>query len=195
MSNLEQNVIGLTAKPALVVVDMINGFTDSACPLGTDCPDVVSANVELLMAFRDRGLPIFFTTVVYDNDQQATVFRHKVPALNVLQRGSHWVSIDAAMGRLETEPLIEKHWPSAFHETDLDGQLRALGVDSLVVTGLTTSGCVRASAVDGLQNNYQVVVAKEAVGDRNPAAHEANLFDLNAKYADVMSVAEIVASL
>jgi maleamate amidohydrolase len=176
-------------------VDMINGFTDSACPLGTDCPDVVSANVELLMAFRDRGLPIFFTTVVYDNDQQATVFRHKVPALNVLQRGSHWVSIDAAMGRLETEPLIEKHWPSAFHETDLDGQLRALGVDSLVVTGLTTSGCVRASAVDGLQNNYQVVVAKEAVGDRNPAAHEANLFDLNAKYADVMSVAEIVASL
>ena len=195
MSNLEQNVIGLTAKPALVVVDMINGFTDSACPLGTDCPDVVSANVELLMAFRDRGLPIFFTTVVYDNDQQATVFRHKVPALNVLQRGSHWVSIDAAMGRLETEPLIEKHWPSAFHETDLDGQLRALGVDSLVVTGLTTSGCVRASAVDGLQNNYQVVVAKEAVGDRNPAAHEANLFDLNAKYADVMSVAEIVTSL
>ncbi|MGY8802042.1 MAG: isochorismatase family protein [Pseudomonadales bacterium] len=195
MPNLENEALGLTENSALLVVDMINGFTDSACPLGTDCPDVVSANVELLMAFRDRGLPIFFTTVVYDNDQQATVFRHKVPALNVLQRGSHWVSIDAAMGRLETEPLIEKHWPSAFHETDLDGQLRALGVDSLVVTGLTTSGCVRASAVDGLQNNYQVVVAKEAVGDRNPAAHEANLFDLNAKYADVMSVAEIVASL
>ena len=195
MPNLENEALGLTENSALLVVDMINGFTDSACPLGTDCPEVVSANVELLMAFRDRGLPIFFTTVVYDNDQQATVFRHKVPALNVLQRGSHWVSIDAAMGRLETEPLIEKHWPSAFHETDLDGQLRALGVDSLVVTGLTTSGCVRASAVDGLQNNYQVVVAKEAVGDRNPAAHEANLFDLNAKYADVMSVAEIVASL
>ena len=195
MPNLENEALGLTENSALLVVDMINGFTDSACPLGTDCPDVVSANVELLMAFRDRGLPIFFTTVVYDNDQQATVFRHKVPALNVLQRGSHWVSIDAAMGRLETEPLIEKHWPSAFHETDLDGQLRALGVDSLVVTGLTTSGCVRASAVDGLQNDYQVVVAKEAVGDRNPAAHEANLFDLNAKYADVMSVAEIVASL
>jgi maleamate amidohydrolase len=195
MPNLENEALGLTENSALLVVDMINGFTDSACPLGTDCPDVVSANVELLMAFRDRGLPIFFTTVVYDNDQQATVFRHKVPALNVLQRGSHWVSIDAAMGRLETEPLIEKHWPSAFHETDLDGQLRALSVDSLVVTGLTTSGCVRASAVDGLQNNYQVVVAKEAVGDRNPAAHEANLFDLNAKYADVMSVAEIVTSL
>ena len=195
MPNLENESLGLTESSALLVVDMINGFTDSVCPLGTDCPDVVAANVELLLAFRENGLPIFFTTVVYDNDQQATVFRHKVPALNVLQRGSRWVDLDPAMNRLETEPLIEKHWPSAFYKTDLDAQLRALGVDSLVVTGLTTSGCVRASAVDGLQNNYQVVVAKEAVGDRNPAAHEANLFDLNAKYADVMSVAEIVASL
>lgn len=195
MPNLEKNAVGLAEYPALIVVDMINGFTDSACPLGTDCPEVVSANVELLSAFREKGLPVFFTTVVYDDDQQATVFRQKVPALNALRRGSHWVALDVAMERLETEPLIEKHWPSAFHKTDLDAQLRALGVDSLVVTGLTTSGCVRASAVDGLQYNYQVVVAKEAVGDRNPAAHEANLFDLGAKYADIISVAEIINGL
>lgn len=195
MPNLEKNAVGLAENPALIVVDMINGFTDSACPLGTDCPEVVSANVELLSAFREKGLPVFFTTVVYDDDQQATVFRQKVPALNALRRGSHWVALDVAMERLETEPLIEKHWPSAFHKTDLDAQLRALGVDSLVVTGLTTSGCVRASAVDGLQYNYQVVVAKEAVGDRNPAAHEANLFDLGAKYADIISVAEIINGL
>ena len=195
MPNLEKNAVGLAEYPALIVVDMINGFTDSACPLGTDCPEVVSANVELLSAFREKGLPVFFTTVVYDDDQQATVFRQKVPALNALRRGSHWVALDVAMERLETEPLIEKHWPSAFHKTDLDAQLRALGVDSLVVTGLTTSGCVRASAVDGLQYNYQVVVAKEAVGDRNLAAHEANLFDLGAKYADIISVAEIINGL
>ena len=195
MPNLEKNAVGLAEYPALIVVDMINGFTDSACPLGTDCPEVVSANVELLSAFREKGLPVFFTTVVYDDDQQATVFRQKVPALNALRRGSHWVALDVAMERLETEPLIEKHWPSAFHKTDLDAQLRALGVDSLVVTGLTTSGCVRASAVDGLQYNYQVVVAKEAVGDRNPAAHEANLFDLGAKYADIISVAAIIDGL
>ena len=195
MPNLEKNAVGLAEYPALIVVDMINGFTDSACPLGTDCPEVVSANVELLSAFREKDLPVFFTTVVYDDDQQATVFRQKVPALNALRRGSHWVALDVAMERLETEPLIEKHWPSAFHKTDLDAQLRALGVDSLVVTGLTTSGCVRASAVDGLQNNYQVVVAKEAVGDRNPAAHEANLFDLGAKYADIISVADIINGL
>jgi maleamate amidohydrolase len=84
---------------------------------------------------------------------------------------------------------------SAFFDTDLDQRLSTLGVDSLVVTGLTTSGCVRASAVDALQNDYQVVVAEEAVGDRNPEAHRANLFDLNAKYADVMPVAQVLSQL
>jgi len=195
LSNLHQNQLGLGRSPALLVVDMINGFTDPACPLGSNCSEVVAANIELLTAFRDRALPIFFTSVVYHNDQQASVFRAKVPALNVLTPGSHWVDIDSRMGRLASEPLVEKQWASAFYGTDLNSQLRALDVDSLVVTGLTTSGCVRASAVDGLQNNYQMVVALEAVGDRNPEAHQANLFDLNAKYADVLSVAEIIAGL
>ena len=195
LSNLHQNQLGLGRSPALLVVDMINGFTDPACPLGSNCPEVVAANIELLTAFRDRALPIFFTSVVYHNDQQASVFRAKVPALNVLTPGSHWVDIDSRMGRLASEPLVEKQWASAFYGTDLNSQLRALDVDSLVVTGLTTSGCVRASAVDGLQNNYQMVVALEAVGDRNPEAHQANLFDLNAKYADVLSVAEIIVGL
>ena len=183
--DLEQKNLGLATNPALIVVDMINGFTAPKCPLGSHCQEVVAANCELLAIFRAKGLPVFFTTVVYHDDQQATVFRAKVPALNLLQPGSHWVAVDPKMRRADSEPLIEKQWASAFHKTDLDDQLKALGVDSLVITGLTTSGCVRASAVDGLQNNYQVVVAKEAVGDRNPAAHEANLFDLGAKYTDV----------
>ena len=92
-----------------------------------------------------------------------------------------------------SEPLIEKQWASAFYQTDLHQQMRALSTDSLVITGLTTSGCVRASAVDALQHNYQVVVVEEAVGDRNREAHRANLFDLNAKYADVQSVAQVLA--
>ena len=194
-NDLEQNYLGLTKNPALIIVDMINGFTDPDCPLGSHCQDVVAANCELLAIFRAKGLPVFFTTVVYHDDKQATVFRAKIPALNLLQPGSHWVAVDPKMHRTDIEPLIEKQWASAFHKTDLDSQLRALGVDSLVITGLTTSGCVRASAVDGLQNNYQVVVAREAVGDRNPAAHEASLFDLGAKYADVQSVKEIVSFL
>ena len=193
--DLGKNNLGLATKPALIVVDMINGFTDPKCPLGSDCEDVVAANCELLDVFRAKGLPVFFTTVVYHNDQQATVFRAKVPALNLLQSGSYWVAVDPKMLRTDNEPLIEKQWASAFHKTDLDSQLRALGVDSLVITGLTTSGCVRASAVDGLQNNYQVVVAREAVGDRNPFAHEAKLKDLGAKYADIQAEKEITAYL
>lgn len=195
LSNLQHNQLGLAQSPALLVVDMINGFTDPDSPLGTHCPDVVAANIELLAAFRNSGRPIFFTTVVYYDDQQASIFRAKVPALNVLQSGSRWVAIDSRMERQVSEPLIEKQWASAFFGTDLSKQLRALAVDSLVVTGLTTSGCVRATAVDGLQNNFQVVVAREAVGDRNLDAHQANLFDLNAKYADVLGVDEIISRL
>ena len=93
------------------------------------------------------------------------------------------------------DEIIDKQWASAFHGTDLAQRLRERGVDSVVVTGLTTSGCVRATAVDGLQYDYRVVVPREAVGDRNSAAHEANLFDLHAKYADVMGLAEVIARL
>lgn len=193
--NLDKNMLGLTRNPALLIVDMIRGFTDPQCPLGTHCPEVVSANLELLQAFRHKELPIFFTTVVYHHDQQAAVFRRKVPALNLLQTESPWVAIDPQLGRRDSEPLIEKQWASAFHKTDLDQQLKSLAVDSLVVTGLTTSGCVRATAVDGLQNEFQVVIAEEAVGDRNQQAHSANLFDLNAKYADVQSVSWILQHL
>ena len=193
--DLERNTLGLGQRPGLVVVDMINGFTDGACPLGTDCPEVVAANAELLQAFRAHKLPVFFTTVVFHDDTQASVFRSRIEALNVLQPGSHWVQIDPRLAPLADEAVVEKQWASAFFGTDLDRQLRAAGVDSLVVTGLTTSGCVRATVVDGLQSNYPVVVPVEAVGDRNPDAHAANLFDMNAKYADVMPLAEVMASL
>jgi nicotinamidase-related amidase len=174
---------------------MINGFTSAKCPLGSDCPQVVAANAVLLKLFRERGLPVFFTTVVYSDDSQATVFRARIEALNVLQPGSHWVEVDRELTPLADEPVIEKQWASAFFGTDLDKRLREAGVDSLVVTGLTTSGCVRATVVDGLQYNYPVVVPREAVGDRNADAHEANLLDMNAKYADVVAIAEVESLL
>ncbi len=193
--DLERNSLGLGQHPALIVVDMINGFTSADCPLGTDCPEVVDANATLLNWFRARGLPVFFTTVVYHDENQATVFRDKVNALNVLQPESHWVAIDERLAPVEGEAIIEKQWASSFFGTDLDQRLRSGGVDSIVVTGLTTSGCVRATVVDGLQYNFPVVVPREAVGDRNPAAHDANLFDMNAKYADVVGMADIEAML
>jgi maleamate amidohydrolase len=193
--DLQRNSLGLGRRPALVIVDMIKGFTDPACPLGSDCPEVVAANAILLEAFHDAGMPVYFTTVVYHEESQARVFRERIPSLNVLTPDSEWVQLDERLDRHSSDELVEKQWASAFHQTDLDRRLRARGVDSIVVTGLTTSGCVRATAVDGLQYDYRVVIPREAVGDRNARAHEANLFDLHAKYVDVMGLEELLPLL
>jgi nicotinamidase-related amidase len=192
MPDLERESQGLGQRPALVLVDIINGFTDPECPLGSEADEVVEANRKLLAAFRAKNLPVFFTTVVYYDVNQARVFRDRVPALNLLKPGSHWVEVDSRLEPVDGERIVEKQWASGFFKTDLDESLRSLGVDSLVVTGLTTSGCVRATVVDGLQNDYKVVVPLEAVGDRNPDAHDANLFDLNAKYADVLDLETVL---
>jgi nicotinamidase-related amidase len=193
--NLERNSLGLGRKPALIVVDMINGFTDPECPLGYSCPDVIAANASLLQVFHKCGLPVYFTTVIYHNKDEARVFRDRLPALNILTPDSNWVKVDKRLEMQPEDELIEKRWASAFHRTGLEQRLREQGVDSLVVTGLTTSGCVRATVVDGLQYDYRVVVPREAVGDRNSEAHQANLFDLNAKYADVVPLAEVISAL
>lgn len=195
MPDLERQSQGLGRRPALVIVDVIRGFTDPACPLGSEADEVVAANCKLLRVFRDQGLPIFFTTVIYRDPGQARVFRDRVPALELLKPGSKWVELDPRLERRPAEAIIEKCWASGFFKTDLDQQLRAAGADSLVVTGLTTSGCVRATAVDGLQCDYRVVVPRQAVGDRNEQAHAANLFDLNAKYADVLDLSEVLHDL
>ncbi len=193
--DLPRNRLGLGDRPALVLVDLINGFTDAACALGTDCPAVIAANAALLERFRERAWPIFFTTVVYRHAGEARVFRRRIEALNLLQPRSRWVDVDPGLALRAKETVIEKQWASAFFGTDLAERLAAAEVDSLVVTGLTTSGCVRATVVDGLQHEYPVVVPREAVGDRNPAAHEANLFDMDAKYGDVLSLEEVLALL
>ena len=192
MSDLERQSQGLGSRPALLLVDMIKGFTDPDCALGSAADDVVAANLQLLLAFRALSLPVFFTTVVYTDKGQAQVFRARVPALNLLQPDSKWVEIDDRLKPEPGEPIIEKQWASSFFKTTLDQKLKSLNVDSLVVTGLTTSGCVRATAVDGLQNDYKVVIPAEAVGDRNLQAHQANLFDLDAKYADVRSLQQVL---
>ena len=193
--DLQRNSLGVGKRPALLLVDMVNGFTNPECPLGTDCPQVVEANRQLLCAFRERSLPVFFTSVVYRNQGEARIFRERIPHLEWLQAGSSWVEVDARLAMQPGEILIEKQWPSAFFRTDLAAHLARSDVDSIVVTGLTTSGCVRASVVDALQHDLKVVVAREAVGDRNPQAHQANLFDMHAKYADVDSLEAVLQAI
>ena len=189
--------VGFGAKPALVVVDVNRGFTDPASPLVCDLDDCVAAIARLLDAFRAAGLPVIFTTVCYDDfgKQAAAVFLEKIPALLVLEPGSPWVEIDPRIAPLGGEPVLAKHFASAFFGTPLASVLASAGCDTVVVTGASTSGCVRATALDALQHGYRVVVPREAVGDRNPAAHEANLYDLDAKYADVVSVEDVLGAL
>ena len=188
---------GFGDKPALVVVDVNRGFTDPASPLVCDLDECVAAIARLLEAFRAAGLPVVFTTVVYDEfgKQAAAVFIEKVPALLVLEPGSPWVEIDPRIAPVEGEPVLSKHFASAFFGTTLASVLASAGVDTVVVTGASTSGCVRATALDAMQHGYRVVVPREAVGDRNQAAHEANLYDLDTKYADVVSFEDVLAEL
>jgi nicotinamidase-related amidase len=191
--------VGLGERPALVVVDMTEGFTDPASPLGTDLTPVVGEIARLLDAFRARSLPVIFTTVTYFDSQfrDGGWFVVKVPSLKLLTPGSRWVQVDARLAPLQSETVLVKQYASAFFRTALDALLRAAHVDTVVVTGATTSGCVRATAVDALQYGYRVIVPFEAVGDRNAAAHAANLIDIAGKYGDVLpvqSVLEAVAS-
>lgn len=192
MPDLDRQPQGLGQRPALIVVDVIRGFTDPECPLGSEVDEVVRSIHQLLTAFRGAELPVFFSTVVYRDENQARVFRDRLPALNVLTPDSRWVEVDPRLDPQPTEHIIEKQGVSAFFGTGLNNLLREQSVDSLVVAGLTTSGCVRATAVDGLQYDYRVVVPREATGDRNRDAHSANLFDLNAKYADVVALQDVL---
>jgi nicotinamidase-related amidase len=181
-------------RPALVVVDVNRGFTDPASPLVCDLDDCVAGIRRLLDGFRSAGLPVVFTTVAFDAAAKAAarVFIEKIPALLALEAGSPWVEVDPRIAPLPDEPVIVKTFASAFFGTALPSVLAAEGCDSVVVTGASTSGCVRATAVDALQHGYRTIVPRDAVGDRNPAAHEANLYDLDTKYADVVSVADVL---
>jgi len=188
---------GFGRRPALLVIDVNLGFTDPASPLVCDLEDVVAAIRRLLDETRRAGLPVVYTTVSYDEGARRTAaaFIDKIPALLTLEAGSRWVEIDPRIAPQPGEPVLNKLFASAFYGTALSSLLAAAGCDSVVVTGASTSGCVRATVVDAIQHGYRPVVPREAVGDRNPAAHEANLYDIDAKYGDVVSTDEIVAHL
>lgn len=150
----------------------------------------------MLEAARRAQVPIFFTTVAYDAEcHEAGVFIRKVPSLKYLVRGTRWVELDPRLGRRQTESLIEKQFASAFFGSSLASQLTTLGVDTVIVAGVTTSGCVRASVVDSLQHGFRTIVARECVGDRAPGPHQANLLDIDGKYGDVVGVDEVLAYL
>jgi maleamate amidohydrolase len=181
---------GFGRRPALIVIDMTLGFTDPESPLACDLEDPISEIQKLLESARRAEIPIIFTTIAYRESDKLTAaaFIDKVPALLALEAGTRWAEIDPRIAPKETEPILNKLFASGFFGTPLGALLTAAGVDTLIITGASTSGCVRATAVDALQYGFRPVVPREAVGDRNPDAHEANLYDVDAKYGDVVPV-------
>jgi maleamate amidohydrolase len=184
------------ARPAVLVVDLSLGFTDPACPLGADLSSEVVATRRLLDESRRLQLPIIFTTVAFQNGlADAGIWLQKIPAAECLVLGSRWVEIDPRLARRDDEPVLVKKAPSAFFGTNLTAILNSQRVDTVVLCGATTSGCIRATAVDLLQHGYPTLVPRECVGDRAREPHAANLFDIQAKYADVVSLDQALAYL
>ena len=187
---------GYGTRPALLVVDFINGFTDSGTGLGGDFGAELAVTAKLLAEFRARALPVFFTTVAYEPHlRDAGQFVEKIPALSILIKGSEWVKVDDRIRPRPAERVVLKKYASAFFDTTLDMELRGLGTDTVVMAGCTTSGCIRASAVDSMQHGFHTVVVRDAVGDRAETPHEVNLFDIDAKYGDVVSSGEVLGYL
>ena len=184
--------MGFGERPALIVIDMVKGFTDPAMPLGADLDSQIAAQKPLLEVAHERAIPVLFSTVIYEevDIKDAGIWALKQTGPRTLTAGSEAVKVDPRLGMRPTDILLVKKYASCFFGTDLVPRLNSRRVDTLIITGCTTSGCVRATAVDAVQNGFRPMVVREAVGDRSVAAHEQSLFDLDAKYADVVSLEE-----
>jgi len=185
-------------RPALVVVDLTRGFTEPAFPSGSDLSAEVAAAARLVEAARSGGVPVIWTVISYTSaeaDGDAVAWLRKARGMRALREGSDAVALDPRLDRRPEDHLIAKKGASAFHGSSLAALLTGLHVDTAVVCGATTSGCVRATAVDAVQSGFDTLVVADACGDRARGPHDAALYDLQAKYADVVALDDAVAYL
>lgn len=183
-------------RPAVIVIDMVEAYLQPGSPLYAGVETAVASAVRLVDAARKTGAPVFFTNVAYQpGGADGGVFFRKVPALKVFEKGSPLGAFPAELSPVDGDFVITKRYASAFFATHLAATLTSLGVDTLVIAGVSTSGCVRATALDACQNGFLPFVVRDACGDRHAAPHEANLFDLQAKYAEVVTEAVAIAHL
>jgi maleamate amidohydrolase len=184
--------IGFGRKPALLIVDFINAYITPGSPLYA--PDVVTAvaeTVDLLSLARRAGAPVIFTRVIYSRSGlDGGIFVQKVPLLRRMVEGEPLADIVPQLPPAPEDVIINKQYASAFFGTSLAAMLTSLGVDTLLLAGCSTSGCVRATAVDGMQHGFRVILPRQCVGDRHPDPHNANLFDIDSKYGDVVDKGE-----
>ncbi|MDH3612082.1 MAG: isochorismatase family protein [Gammaproteobacteria bacterium] len=179
--------LGFGEAPALILVDFVAAYFDKDSPLYAGVEDALSSALRIRDAARSAGIPVIYTNVVYQKGGgDGGVFYRKVPALEVFVSGNPLGGWPEGLEPADGELVISKQYPSAFFGTSLAATLEAKGIDTLIITGLTTSGCVRATCVDAMSYGFIPIVVADACGDRHAAPHEANLFDMNAKYADVV---------
>ncbi|MCA3423077.1 MAG: isochorismatase family protein [Roseomonas sp.] len=189
--------VGFGRNPAVVVIDFTLAYTTPGSPFFAEgVVRAVADTVPLLEAARKAGIPVIHTKVMYHpSGADGGWFVRKVPALRKLVPGEPLAEIDPKVAPLDEEVVIVKQYPSPFFGTPLAPMLATLGVDTLILAGCSTSGCVRAGALDGVQHGYRVIVPRECVGDRHDGPHDANLFDINAKYGDVVARDEVIQYL
>jgi maleamate amidohydrolase len=191
------STLGVGRRPALIVIDFIRAYTEPSSPLYAESViGAVAATKPLLDVARERRIAIVFTRVLYHkNGLDGGLFVRKVPALRRLVEGEPLAEIVAELPPTAGDVVIVKQYASAFFGTSLAGLLTAAGIDTLVITGCSTSGCVRATAVDAMQYGFRPIVVRECVADRRPEPHEANLFDIQAKYGDVLPLRRVMTYL
>ena len=183
-------------RPALIVIDMVEAYLQPESPLYAGIELALESAVRLTAAARAAGIPVIFTNVEYaPGGADGGVFYRKVPALSVFQKGSPLGAFPAVLSPEPGDMVITKRYASAFFATHLAATLASMKVDAVLICGVSTSGCVRATALDACQNGFLPFVVRDACGDRHAAPHEANLFDLQAKYAEVVDEARALALL
>lgn len=195
-ASVYENRIGFGKKPALILVDFVEAYFDKSCDLYADVEDALASAIRMRNTAREYGIPVIYTNVVYHpSGINGGRFFEKAKPLKYFTEGSAMGAWPPGLAPREDELVISKQYPSAFFGTSLASTLTAAGVDTTIITGLTTSGCIRATCVDACSHGFRTIVVEEACGDRHQDPHQANLFDMNAKYADVVSEQEAISYL
>lgn len=184
------NALGFGKNPALILIDFAQAYFEPGNMLYSEVEDALESAVRVRNAARTAGIPIYYTNVVYQNGgvDGGVFFKKAKPLVNFV-KGNPMGDWAKGLDPLPDEPVISKQYPSAFFGTSLAATLTAQKIDTLIITGLTTSGCIRATCIDCCSSGFIPIIVEEACGDRHEAPHKANLFDMNAKYGDVVSEA------
>jgi maleamate amidohydrolase len=185
--------LGFGEKPALILVDFVQAYFEESSPLYAGVDEALASALRIRDAARSAGVPVIYTNVVYQKGGvDGGVFFRKVPALDAFVEGNPLGNWPQGVEPAEDEIVLSKQYPSAFFGTALADELTKRGIDTLIITGLTTSGCIRATCVDTMSHGFIPIVVADACGDRHQAPHDANLFDMNAKYGDVVNEKTVI---